>query len=86
MKRLAGLALLLTPALYLAPTRAEAEQRAGSKLQQHEPPFAGEPSALVDHLNELVDLGFDLFQMVFPGFPDMTDLQLFADKVLPAFT
>ena len=48
--------------------------------------FAGEPAALIEHLNELVELGFDLFQMVFAGFPDTRDLRLFVDKVLPAFT
>jgi alkanesulfonate monooxygenase SsuD/methylene tetrahydromethanopterin reductase-like flavin-dependent oxidoreductase (luciferase family) len=75
----------LTRVVYLAPTRSEAEQWAGVKLDERTPPFAGEPAALVDHLQELVGLGFDLFQMVFAGFPDTTDLRLFVDKVLPAF-
>jgi alkanesulfonate monooxygenase SsuD/methylene tetrahydromethanopterin reductase-like flavin-dependent oxidoreductase (luciferase family) len=81
----ASLRKTLTRVLYLAPTRAEAEARAGSRLDSPTPPFAGDPAALVDHLNELVDLGFDLFQLVFAGFPDTADLQLFVDKVLPHF-
>jgi alkanesulfonate monooxygenase SsuD/methylene tetrahydromethanopterin reductase-like flavin-dependent oxidoreductase (luciferase family) len=75
----------LTRIIYLAPTRAEAERWAAARLQDPTPPFAGDPAALIDHLNELVDLGFDLFQLVFAGFPDTTDLRLFVDKVLPAF-
>jgi alkanesulfonate monooxygenase SsuD/methylene tetrahydromethanopterin reductase-like flavin-dependent oxidoreductase (luciferase family) len=73
----------LTRAVFLAPTREAAERKAGPRLDQPVPPFAGEPAALVDHLLELNALGFDLFQMVFADFPDTTDLRLFVDKVLP---
>jgi alkanesulfonate monooxygenase SsuD/methylene tetrahydromethanopterin reductase-like flavin-dependent oxidoreductase (luciferase family) len=76
----------ITRTLYLAETRAEAERLAGPKMEQDTPPFAGEPAALIDHLHELSELGFDLFQLVFARFPDPTDLRLFVDKVLPAFT
>lgn len=76
----------ITRTVYLARTRAEAEQWAGAKLHSENPPFAGEPAALVEHLHELTELGFDLFQMVFAGFPDTTDMRLFVDEVLPAFT
>jgi alkanesulfonate monooxygenase SsuD/methylene tetrahydromethanopterin reductase-like flavin-dependent oxidoreductase (luciferase family) len=75
----------ITRVCYLAASRAEAERWAGSRLEDPNPPFAGDPAALIDHLHELVDLGFDLFQMVFAGFPDTTDLRLFVDKVMPAF-
>jgi len=75
----------LTRTLYLARTRSAAEEWAGPKLNAREPPFVGEPAALVDHLHELIDLGFDLFQLVFAGFPDTTDLRLFVDNVLPTF-
>jgi alkanesulfonate monooxygenase SsuD/methylene tetrahydromethanopterin reductase-like flavin-dependent oxidoreductase (luciferase family) len=75
----------LTLTVYLAATRAEAERWAGAKLEGPNPPFAGEPRALIDYLQERVALGFDLFQMVFAGFPDTTDLRLFVDQVLPAF-
>jgi alkanesulfonate monooxygenase SsuD/methylene tetrahydromethanopterin reductase-like flavin-dependent oxidoreductase (luciferase family) len=75
----------ITRTVYLKRTRAEAEAWAGDKLQADNPPFAGEPAALVEHLQELSELGFDLFQMVFAGFPDTSDMKLFADEVLPKF-
>jgi alkanesulfonate monooxygenase SsuD/methylene tetrahydromethanopterin reductase-like flavin-dependent oxidoreductase (luciferase family) len=75
----------ITRTLYLARSRAEAEQWAGAKLEADNPPFAGEPAALIDHLQELSALGFDLFQLVFAGFPDTRDMRLFIDEVLPAF-
>jgi len=75
----------VTRTLYLAPTRSAAEARAGAALQRAEPPFAGEPAALIDHLHELIALGFDLFQLVFPMFPETDDMRLFVDEVLPAF-
>ncbi len=71
--------------VYLARTRAEAELRAGHRLEGNDPPFAGEPAALRDRLLELSDLGFDLFQLVFAGFPETDDMRLFVDEVLPAF-
>ena len=75
----------ITRTVYLAKSRAEAEQWAGDKLKADNPPFAGEPAALIEHLQELSELGFDLFQMVFAGFPDTRDMRLFVDEVLPAF-
>jgi alkanesulfonate monooxygenase SsuD/methylene tetrahydromethanopterin reductase-like flavin-dependent oxidoreductase (luciferase family) len=75
----------ITRTVYLARSRAQAEEWAGAKAQSENPPFIGEPAALVDHLQELSELGFDLFQMVFAGFPDTTDMRLFVDEVLPRF-
>ncbi len=76
----------MTRTCYLAKTHSEAELWAGERANRPDPPFVGEPAELIDHLQELVDLGFDLFQMVFAGFPDTTDMRLFVDKVLPAFS
>jgi len=75
----------ITRTVYLAPTRAAAVARAGAALERPEPPFAGEPAALVDHLEELAELGFSLVQLVFPDFPRVDDMRLFVDKVLPHF-
>jgi alkanesulfonate monooxygenase SsuD/methylene tetrahydromethanopterin reductase-like flavin-dependent oxidoreductase (luciferase family) len=75
----------ITLTVYLARDRSEAERWAGTKLEGPNPPFAGEPAALVERIQELVDLGFDHFQMVFAGFPETTDLRLFVDEVMPAF-
>jgi alkanesulfonate monooxygenase SsuD/methylene tetrahydromethanopterin reductase-like flavin-dependent oxidoreductase (luciferase family) len=71
--------------VFLARTREEAERRAGRRLQSDEPPFAGEPAALREHLARYVELGFDLFQLVFAGFPATDDMRLFVEEVLPAF-
>ncbi len=81
----ASLRKTLTRTVFLAPSRALAEERAGNLLDAPAPPFAGEPAALVDHLHELIDLGFDLFQLMFADFPDTVDLGLFVDQVLPHF-
>jgi alkanesulfonate monooxygenase SsuD/methylene tetrahydromethanopterin reductase-like flavin-dependent oxidoreductase (luciferase family) len=75
----------LSRVVFLASGRAEAVERAGPHLDPPQPAFAGEPAELIDHIRELADLGFDLFQLIFAGFPDTTDLRLFVDKVLPAF-
>jgi alkanesulfonate monooxygenase SsuD/methylene tetrahydromethanopterin reductase-like flavin-dependent oxidoreductase (luciferase family) len=71
--------------LYLAATRAVAERDAAGKLNNENPPFAGEPVALVEHLRELVDLGFRRFSFSFPGWSDTTGMRLFMDKVVPEF-
>lgn len=75
----------ITLTAYLAPSKAAAVARAGDALQREHPPFAGEPAALIDLLHEHAEMGFDLFQMVFPNFPETDDMELFADQVLPAF-
>jgi len=75
----------ITRTVYLKKSKAEAERWAGDKLKSENPPFVGEPAALVEHLQELAELGFDLFQMVFAGFPDTTDMKLFVEEVLPSF-
>lgn len=70
---------------FLAPTRAEARALAGSRLEAEVPPFAGEPDDMVEYIRSFTDLGVDLFQLVFPGFPETRDMDLFVEKVLPAF-
>lgn len=71
--------------VYLAPTRAEAERRAGSALESPEPPFAGDAATLRAYLEERVELGFHHFALAFAGFPGTDDLRLFADHVVPHF-
>jgi alkanesulfonate monooxygenase SsuD/methylene tetrahydromethanopterin reductase-like flavin-dependent oxidoreductase (luciferase family) len=71
--------------LYLATSKSAAEDRAGSALESREAPFAGEPEALREHLQELVELGFRHFPLVFAGWPETDDMRLFIDRVLPAF-
>ncbi len=76
----------ITVRVFLARTRSEAQALRGSRFEGPEPPFAGSPPELVEYLQELAALGFDHFQLVFAGFPDTSDLRLFADEVLPAFS
>jgi len=71
--------------VYLAERRADAEARAGASLTSDNPPFAGEPEALRDLLQQYVALGFRHFALAFADFPDTHDLRLFAERVLPAF-
>jgi alkanesulfonate monooxygenase SsuD/methylene tetrahydromethanopterin reductase-like flavin-dependent oxidoreductase (luciferase family) len=70
---------------YLSRDRAAAESRAGAALERENPAFAGDAAGLRDHLDGLADLGFDLFQLVFPNFPETDDMQMFVDEVLPHF-
>ena len=71
--------------VYLGRDRAAARNRAGSRLEGENPAFAGDPSELRDHLEQVQALGFDLVQLSFAGFPETDDLKLFADEVLPHF-
>jgi alkanesulfonate monooxygenase SsuD/methylene tetrahydromethanopterin reductase-like flavin-dependent oxidoreductase (luciferase family) len=71
--------------IYLTKSKAQSLVWAGSAMDREFPPFAGTPAELRDHILELHELGFDLFQLVFAGFPETHDIQLFVDEVLPAF-
>jgi alkanesulfonate monooxygenase SsuD/methylene tetrahydromethanopterin reductase-like flavin-dependent oxidoreductase (luciferase family) len=76
----------ITRTVFLRESRVEAEQRAAAMFHGEPQPFAGDPEALVDHLHELMALGFDVFQLVFADFPETTDIELFMNKVLPHFS
>ena len=71
--------------VYLDRDRSAAERRAAARPNGQGSAFAGDPAALRDYLGELVELGFDHFPLVFPGFPETDDLDLFVDEVLPHF-
>jgi alkanesulfonate monooxygenase SsuD/methylene tetrahydromethanopterin reductase-like flavin-dependent oxidoreductase (luciferase family) len=74
-----------TLTVYLDHDRAAAERRAGAAVERENPAFAGDPTGLRDYLQALAELGFSLFQLVFPNFPETDDIKLFVDEVLPAF-
>jgi alkanesulfonate monooxygenase SsuD/methylene tetrahydromethanopterin reductase-like flavin-dependent oxidoreductase (luciferase family) len=76
----------ITFAAYLDRDRAAARRAAGSRLEGEVVAFAGDPAAMIDHLAALADLGFEHVQLVFPGFPGTADMELFLDRVRPAFT
>jgi alkanesulfonate monooxygenase SsuD/methylene tetrahydromethanopterin reductase-like flavin-dependent oxidoreductase (luciferase family) len=71
--------------VYLRSRLAEARRWAGDAVEREEPAFAGDPSALVDRITELASLGFQHIQLRFAGFPDIRDLRLFVDEVMPVF-
>ena len=69
--------------VFLAGTREEARRAAGPRLESSEPPFAGSPDDLVEHLELVRGLGFGAVAMAFGDFPRTTDLELFRERVLP---
>ena len=81
----AGIRKTYTFTAYLAKSRADARRAAGAAAERELPPFIGEPGELAAYLHELVEVGFDTFQLVFPGFPETRDMELFAERVLPEF-
>ena len=62
---------------------AAALERAGDRLQKDQPPIAGDPSAVAERIQELAELGFDLFQVSFDRFPDTSGIELFISEVIP---
>jgi alkanesulfonate monooxygenase SsuD/methylene tetrahydromethanopterin reductase-like flavin-dependent oxidoreductase (luciferase family) len=48
--------------------------------------IAGDPSAIRDQIEEMVDLGFDLANLAFMSFPETDDIELFMDEVVPHFS
>src|SRR5207244_4870396 len=68
--------------VFLAKTTAEAERLAAPIAArvwgEAHPPFVGDAAALREYILEVAELGFDLFQLQFPRFPDTNDIAIFA--------
>jgi len=75
----------ITFVAYLDTDGAAARRAAGSRLEGDQLAFAGDPAAMIDHLAALAELGFEHVQLVFPRFPDTSDIELFLERVRPAF-
>lgn len=71
--------------VYLQRERAAARRWAGDAVEGDRPAFAGDPAEMRDRIHEAIELGFDMIQLRFAGMMDSADIELFADKVLPAF-
>jgi alkanesulfonate monooxygenase SsuD/methylene tetrahydromethanopterin reductase-like flavin-dependent oxidoreductase (luciferase family) len=71
--------------VFLDRDRAAARNRAGARLENETPAFAGDPAEFRDYLAGLEALGFDLVQLSFARFPGTDDLRLFEKEVLPHF-
>jgi alkanesulfonate monooxygenase SsuD/methylene tetrahydromethanopterin reductase-like flavin-dependent oxidoreductase (luciferase family) len=75
----------ITFVAFLDTDGAAARRAAGPRLEGDQLAFAGEPAAMVDHLGALAELGFEHIQLVFPKFPDTSDIELFLERVRPEF-
>ena len=69
--------------VYLHRDRNAARRWAGDAVEGDRPAFAGDPAELRDRIAEAAGLGFDMIQLRFAGLMDTTDIELFADEVLP---
>ena len=47
--------------------------------------IAGDPSAVREQLDELVEMGFDFVVATFPRFQELDDMKLFVNEVMPYF-
>ncbi len=81
----ASIVRTITFVAFLDTDGAAARRAAGSRLEGDVVAFAGDPAAMVDHLEALIELGFQHVQLVFPGFPGTADIELFLDDVRPHF-
>ena len=75
----------ITFVAFLDADGAAARRAAGSRLEGETVAFAGDSEAMIDHLGRLAELGFEHVQLVFPGFPGTADMELFLERVRPAF-
>lgn len=75
----------ITFVAYLDADGAAARRAAGERLSGETVAFAGDPPAMIDHLETLAQMGFEHVQLVFPGFPGTADMELFLERVRPAF-
>lgn len=60
-------------------------KRKAEKLNPWDWALIGDPVSIIDQLHEFREMGFDLFQVMFPNFPDTDDMKLFMDRVLASF-
>lgn len=81
----ASIVRTITFVAYLDTNGAAARRAAGTRLEGETVAFAGDPAAMIDHLAALADMGFEHVQLVFPGFPGTADMELFLERVRPAF-
>ena len=75
----------ITGRIFIDRSHAKAKRMAEGWVGNVQPPIVGDPSAVRDHLEELVDIGFDLFIAVLPGFQELDDMKLVMDEVIPHF-
>ena len=72
--------------LFLDRSHERARERAGNRLEGPAPAIAGDPAYVIDRLEELAELGFDLCITAFTSLGEHDDVRLFVDEVMPAFS
>ncbi len=72
--------------LFIDRSHERARERAGNRLEGPAPAIAGDPAYVIDRLEELAELGFDLCITAFTSLGEHDDVRLFVDEVMPAFS
>ena len=74
----------LAPRFFIDRSNEKAKEMAGDKKSSGQV-IAGDPSAVREQLDELVELGFDFVVATFPRFQELDDMKLFVNEVMPYF-
>ena len=81
----ASIVRTITFVAFLDTDGAAARPAAGSRLEDDVWRSPAIPPPMIDHLAALAELGFEHIQLVFPRFPDTSDIELFLERVRPEF-
>ncbi len=71
--------------LAIANTEAEAKRIAENSPYGGDNPLVGTPEQIIDQLGPYIELGVEEFYLRFVDFPSPAGIELFAEKVMPAF-
>ena len=74
----------LAPRIFIDSSNKKAKEMAGGRESSGQV-IAGDPSAVREQLDELVEMGFDFVVATFPRFQELDDMKLFVNEVMPYF-
>ncbi len=74
----------LAPRIFIDSSNKKAKEMAGGRESSGQV-IAGDPSAIREQLDELVEMGFDFVVATFPRFQELDDMKLFVNEVMPYF-
>ena len=75
----------VTARIFINRSHARAKKRAEGWSGSEKAPGVGDPSAVRDYFEQLVEIGFDLCITCFPRFQELDDMKLFMEEVAPHF-
>ncbi len=75
----------LSVRLILDRSHRKALDLAGDTVNTGYPPIVGDPSSVIEQLQEYAELGFDMSIISLKDFQGLKDMKLFVDKVMPYF-